>query len=265
MIEKDPIFDPDEIFKKLEAVCRKLWDEDRVSAVALQAVSNEVTSGFSRAGEIIASLHHELQVKESVLRNEYDMKLREAGEKLAAALARTAGVEEEWCRAKLKVNALLKELEAKEEENSGFQEKHLRIEAQKDSERAAHMEKFIEEENAREHERELFWEQRNRELEAEFKRLEHELQTRYREALEEARRSAEETGKLLSQKEAKLLEARKQMEEEYRVREAALSERGKDYAKKCEEMEALKRNLRAEIGELTREYPRGGRAGPESK
>lgn len=265
MTEKDHIFDPDAVLRKLEGVCGKLWDEDRVSAVALQGVTNEITAGFRRAGEMIVSLQRELQAKESAVRGEFEAKLEAAEGKLAAALARTAGVEEEWSRAKAKIEALLKELEGKEEENAGFQEKHLRIEAQKDSERAAHMEKFLAEETARERERELFWEQRSQELEAELKRREGELEVRRREHVEEARRSAEEAGKLLSRKEEQLAERRRQLEDEFHGLEAALLERGKEYAKKCEDMETLKKNLRAEIIELTREYPRRPGSGPESR
>ncbi len=258
MTKKDYDINLDAVCEKLETVTRKVWDEDRVSAVALQAVSNEIIAGLRRAEEIVSSLHQELQNRESVLNREWEAKASALEEKTDAALAKALALEDELFKAKAKIASLMRDLEAKEEENGLFQEKCLKAEAQKTAERAAHMEKFIEEQGEKEKEREEFWKQRHQALESDFKRREQEFEKRQRDLLEEMQRSAEDTRKLQLQKEMELMDAQKQLQAEFQVREKAQREKEREYARKYEELEKLKQNMRAEIAELTRQHQKGG-------
>ena len=257
MTKKDYEINLDAVCEKLEIVCRKVWDEDRVSAVALQAASNEIIAGLGRAKEIISSLRQELQTQESVIKHGCETRTAALEEELDIAKARTAAVEEELHKARAKIEALIKDLETKEEGNALFQEKYLKLEARKDSERADHMEKFIEEEDVKEREREAFWKQRQQTLENDLKKHESEFEKKRRDLLEEMQHSAEETRKLHLLKETELMDAQKQLQAEFQSREAALLEQEREYARKYEELEKLKQNLRAEIAELTRQHTQG--------
>lgn len=254
MPKKDYELNLEVVREKLEAVCRKVWDEDRVSAVALQAVSDEVLAGFRRAEEIISSLRQDLQTQESLIKREREMMTASVEERLDTAKVRTATVEEQLREAKAKIESLLQDLETKEEEHALFQEKYLRLEAKKDSERAAHMEKFIEEEDTKEQERETFWKQRHQALENDFKKREGEFEKKQHDIMEEMQRSTEETKKLLLQKETELMDTQKQLQAECQRCETALQGQEREYARKHAELEKLKQNLRAEIAELTQQH-----------
>lgn len=242
------------VCEKLEAVCRKVWDEDRVSAVALQAVSNELTEGWRRAEECIAALRQELQTRESVIAHECELKLGAMQKTLEAAKASAASGEEALQNAKARIETLRGDLEKKNEENAAAKERYLTLEAQKDSERSARMEKFIEEEDAKERERENFWQKCHQTLNTDLKKHESEFEKQRRELLEELQRTAEETRKLYLQKELELMEAQKQLQAEFQAREANMHKREHEYALKYEELEKLKHNLRSEIADLTRQY-----------
>ena len=265
MTKRDYDINLDALCEKLETVCRKVWDDDRVSAVPLQAVSNELIAGIRRAEEIIASLRQDLQSQRPAITREFEEKLALLQEKIEHADARTASVNDELRKVRAKIDALRKDLEAKEDELSLFQEKYLKLEVQKDSARTDHMEKFIEEQDIKERERENFWKQRHLALEKDLKTHEADFENRRRSLMEELQSSAEEARKLNLRKEAELAETQKQLQAEFHTRGKALQERELEYARKYEELEKLKQNLRAEIAELTRQYPRAAKDATENK
>ena len=265
MTKKDYEVNLDALCGKLEGVCRKVWDEDRLSAVALQAVSNEIVAELRTAKEVITHLRQELQTQEAAVRRECETRTDVMAETLNIAKTRAAAVEEELRKARAQIESIRKDLETREEENALFQEKHLKLEAQRDSERAAHMEEFIAEMETKEQEREAFWKQRHQVLENDLKAQQEELRKQHNNRLKELEGSAEEARKLEHQKETQREQTQKQLQSDLQRREELLRGQELENVKRFAELEKLKHDLRAEISELTRQYQPKPRADQETK
>lgn len=274
--ETDSTIAWDELSSKLEHACQKLWAEDKVSAIPVQAIANEIKIGFRHAEQIIASLRQTMQEQAELIRRDYEAqyvnKLAASDMQLKSANGRRSELEEELAKSKAHIQTLLADVAKKEEENAAFQEKYLKIEAQKDSARAKQMEDFIAELEAKDREREAFWKQRHEVMETEVKQRQQSLEKRHSDLVAEMQQRTDEALKLYQQKEAKLAELRKQFMAEFQTREAYLHEQQEhvqkqsealvtrlnsleqEYGKKRAELDKLKRDLQEEISELTRHY-----------
>lgn len=265
MIEKDYDINFDELWKKLEDVCQKVWDDDKASAVMLQAVINEVEIGFKQAKELIVILRHELKMKDSASESEYNAKLITMEEKLNMSETRKNFFENEYEKVKEKNESLMNDLVIKEEENANFHEQYLKLGTEKDFEQSDHMEEFIKTTMEKDKKRQKFWEGRQNDLEINFKSREDELEKKYREMNSEISKSNAQAQGLYLQKEADLMEARKQFQLEFQNRETEMLKREQDYEQKYEELEKLKKDLRKEIAELTSQYEARTKDSPKNE
>ena len=178
---------------------------------------------------------------------------------------RAAALREELKSVKEHLDKILKENAALEESLVVATEKHLKAEAQKDAERSKKMESLISEIEAKEREMEEAWTRRHTALEAEQKGFHEEFEKRNQALLEDLRARAAGVEKLYSQKEAKLIELHKRFIDEFQDREASAraveeelrvkasmlaassADLAKEYEQKSSELEAVKREMLAEI------------------
>lgn len=261
-----------ELIERLEAVCRKLWDEDRVNAVGLQAVANELKIALQQNERVTQSLHERVHATKRDCAMQYEAKLATLNDQLTYYMAQTAAHQEELVKAKAHIEALLGQVEAKEEESVRFREKYLKLESDKELARTEKLDELIEEIGAKDRKREEHWKQRHHALESEFTQRQLELEATHKTLLDEIRNRADQMEEAYRQKESKLTEIQKQFQKAFHDQEARLRDQQlkvlgdtealaarsvqleRDYAQKRAEVETLKQNLKAEVEGLTRRY-----------
>lgn len=276
MTENNGTVNLDDLWRKLDAACQKLWQEDKVAAIPLQAVADEVKIGFRHAEQVLTSLKHNADEQAALLAEEYraryEAKISGFERQAAASQARISQLEQDLARANKHVETLLGQLEAKETENSEFREKYLKVEVQRDSERAKQVESLVADLEAKERQREAHWLQRHETLEGDARRRQDQLEAEYQRLLEDLKSRALDLEEGYLKKEGILRDLQRQLQTELQSREAklkdheatlktqaeALAAHGQEleraYAQKRADLEKLKADLRAEISELTRHY-----------
>lgn len=236
-------------WKRLEAVCRKLWDENSSSAIETQAVLEEFKGEVHRVEAQVANLderrEHERQKNEenlAALRRSYELEL--------AGLMRRTELQEASMREKdARSEELLKTLARKEEENLNFHSQILRMSVTSDENKTKKMEEFYQELLKKEASLAESWQQRHLTLEQE---------NEHRQKISAARQS-----------ELDAWQARRLGEEEaYNKRVAEIENKAQhlaqEYRKKQQEIEDLKASLQNSVTELVRQYQSRIRAdGPE--
>ena len=265
-----------ELWERLDSACRKLWQEDRVSAIPLQAVAEEIKAEFRGTEQLLESMKKALQDQKKLISQDYELQYGDRIVSLEKELqhykSHSAALEEQLAKEKSHVESLLKDVESKEEENVQFREKYLKIEAERDAVRAKKMEEFHREMETKADDIERMWEERKKALESESKHRKDEPEKKYQALLEAVRLRAEETETQYLQKEAKLLEAQKQIQAELQARDERLhaveealrkqtdaanaraAELEREYAQKRTELDGLKQRMQAEMGEVLKRY-----------
>lgn len=269
---------------RLDEACRKLWDEDHVAAVPLQALADEIKALLPAPAKAISELGAASEEREGRML-ELAERLKAAEGRLAECLARaeaghavvrleqelklekerTAVLRGELKTAKEHAEAALLETAAKEEELTNFKERHLRADAQKDSERAQKNADLLAGIEEKERELEASWTRRHKTLEAEQKEHQANFEKRHREILEALRDNSAGLEKTYAQKEARLLELNKRLIEEFQDREgktraveeelrartamlaAAEAALARDFEEKQAELEAVKNKILGSI------------------
>ncbi len=276
MSEKNGTIHLDDLWQKLDAACQKLWQEDKVAAIPMQAVADEVKIGFRHAEQLLTSLRRNAEEQATLLSEEfqgrYEGKITSLERQLAAAQAKIAQLEQDGAKAAKHVESLLGQIETKEQENTEFREKYLKVEIQRDSERAKQLESFIAELEAKERERENHWKQRHEALESDVKRRQEHNEAEYRRLLDEIKQRAQEMEDSYAKKEAVLRDLQRQVHAELQSKEVRLKDHEADlkaqsealaahaqeleraYGQKRAELDKLKVDLRAEIAELAKQY-----------
>lgn len=226
-------------WERLEAVCRRLWDENSTTAVEAQAVVEEFKGEVHRVDAHVANLDelraHDRRESEDALaamRREYELEM--AGLKKRLELNETA-LREKAAR----IDELLKTLARKEEENLEFHSQVLRMAASSDETKSKKMEEFYAELMKKEAAQAETWQQRRQSLEAEHAQIQG-LQTARQGELDawDQRRVREEEA--LTKKATDLEIKSQQLAQEYR--------------KKQQEIEDLKSGLQRSIADLVRQY-----------
>lgn len=228
-----------EAWARLEAVCRRLWEENSTSAVEVQAVVEEFKGEVHRLDAHLNSLdelrEHDRREREEDLagmRRQYELEL--------AGLKKRLELHEQAMREKDAHAAdLLKTLAHKEEENLEFHSQVLRMSATSDETKSKKMEEFYQELLKKEAALATSWQQRHLTLEKEHQHLESILAARQAEldAWENRRLSEEDALK----KRATDLEIKTQ-------------QLAQEYRKKQQEIEDLKAGLQTSITDLVRQY-----------
>ena len=239
-----------EAWKRLEAVCRRLWDENSPSAIEAQAIVEEFGALVSRIDAQVANLDerrdHERQKNEeniAALRRQFEIEL--------AGLKKQLELQESALRAKnAHCEELLKTLARKEEENLEFHSQVLRMSVTNDESKNKKMEEFYQDLLEKEAAGAESWQQRHRVLE-----LEHE----HRQKIADARQAELDAWE----------ERRRKEEEAFNKRVADVEHKSQqlaqEYRKKQQEIEDLKASLQNSVSALVRQYQERLRAGPESK
>jgi hypothetical protein len=243
-----------EAWQRLEAVCRKLWDENSTSAVEVQAVVEEFKGEVHRVDAYFANVEeqreHERRENEedlAALRRQYESDLSVFKKRLDA---QEAVLREKEAR----IEELLKTIARKEEENLEFHSQILRMTATSDESKAKKMEEFYQELLKKEASLQGVWDQRHKALEDEHSSVQRMIAAKQAEldAWERRRLSDEDA---LKKKTTDLEIKSQQLAQEYR--------------KKQQEIEDLKAGLQRSITDLVRQYqsrlrgPDGSRHGPE--
>ncbi len=235
---------------RLEAVCRKLWDENSASAVEVQAVVEEFKGEVHRVDAHLANTEelrsrdlHEHEDDLAAMRRNYEIEI--------AGLKKRLDLQDSALREKdARIDDLMKTLARKEEENLNFHSQVLRMSASSDENKTKKMEEFYQELMKTEATQADSWQQRHVTLEQENEHRQKILAVRQTEldAWENRRLGEEES----LQKRATDVEIKSQ-------------QLAQEYRKKQQEIEDLKAGLQRSITDLVRQYQarlRGG-ADPE--
>jgi|GEM_PF-1966271 len=236
-----------EIWKRLEDVCDRLWEENSPTAVAAQAALEEFKGAVHRADAFLSNAvelraqdlrRHEENL--ASLRRQYEMEM-------AGLRKRIEGLEGALREKDASIDGLLKTIAAKEAQNIDFHSQLLRVTAAGDESKAKKMDEFYQDLMRRESSLEDSWQQRHKALDQEHSHFQNILAAKQAQldAWEE-RRIAEE-------------EALKKRATDLEIKAQHLFQ---EYRKKQQEIEELKSGLQNSISELVRQYQ--GRVKPEA-
>lgn len=237
-------------WERLEAVCRKLWDENSSSAVEVQAVVEEFKGEVHRVDALLANTAEmrELDQREheedlATMRRQYELEL--------AGLKKRLELQENALRDKdARAEELLKTLARKEEENLNFHSQVLRMSASSDEIKTKKMEEFYQELMKTEATQADSWQQRHVTLEQENENRQKIIAARQTELdAWENRRLGEE-------------EALKKRATDVELKSQQLAQ---EYRKKQQEIEDLKASLQRSITDLVRQYQARLRGGVEKE
>ncbi len=236
---QEPLASLSEAWKRLEAVCVRLWDENSPTAVEAQAAVEEfkgaVHRGDAYLGNLAEQRAHDLREHEedlASLRRQYEMEM-------AGLKKRIESLEHALREKDMRNDELLKAVAVKEEQNLEFHSQLLRMSAAGDEAKSRKMDEFYQELLKKETSLEEAWEQRHKALEQEHEHFQNILSAKQAQldAWEE-RRIAEE-------------EALKKRATDLEIKSQHLFQ---EYRKKQQEIEELKSNLQHSITELVRQY-----------
>jgi chromosome segregation ATPase len=236
------------VWERLEAVCRKLWDENSPNAVEAQAVVEEFKGEVHRVSLHLANIdelraHDQREHEEDLaeMRRQYEMEL--AGLKKRLELGDQAAREKD-----ARMDDLMKTIARKEEENLEFHSQVLRMSAASDETKTKKMEEFYQELMKKEAALADSWQKRHMTLEQEHQHLEKILAARQTEldAWENRRMNEEDALK------------KRSTDVEIKAQQVA-----QEYRKRQQEIEDLKASLQKSITDLVRQYQARLR-GPET-
>ena len=265
-----------EVWPRLEAICRRLWDADSPAAVDLQAVIEEFKSEIRRAEQMISSmrkLHAELRdtVTKDLQRSFAD-EIRGLQFQLKTTQDRCAALEVDVTQKEERIEQLLKEIAAKEAVNLEFHEKFLASTAQQDEARAKKMEGFYQELQKKEEAIEAQWEARRAALEVEYKQRSEALKQKHEGLLGEIKSRAATLEEHYTKREQELeltqehFRADREAWESARLAEQqALAKRSDsltvqadnlagEYKKKQLELQRIKESMQSELAEVVLQY-----------
>lgn len=253
------------VWDRMGDVCKKLWSEDRVSAVSLQALLEEFKGEVERAQQTLVTYQRTLQETRKTISleitAEYKNQLSLLQTQLAAAREDAASVSKALQAEKDHSSQLAAALETQEAKNLEFKDRFLKTEMERDVVRGRKMEEFYQEVLVKSKDLESSWEQKHRELETKYLTQEEDLRKKNVEHLEGVRKLALDLERTYSQKEAELgasyerlrgeMESREskclKLEEDLRSREEGLNARRR-------ELDDLKLKLQQEISAVVRGY-----------
>ena len=226
-------------WERLEAVNRKLWDENSSNAVETQAVVEEFKGEVHRIETYLANVEearaHALREREedqAAMRRQYEMELASVKKRLEL---QEASLRDKDARAE----DLMRTIARKEEENLNFHSQVLRMSVTSDETKTKKMEEFYQELMKKEAKLAESWQQRHVTLEQEHEHLQKILTTRQSELDAWEQRRVNEEEKL--QKRGTDLDIKSQ-------------QLAQEYRKKQQEIEDLKASLQRNITELVRQY-----------
>jgi DNA repair exonuclease SbcCD ATPase subunit len=235
---------------RLEAVCRKLWDENSSNAVEVQAVVEEFKGEVHRVDTYLANAE-ELHVLELRAHEEDLAAMRRHYELELAGLKKRLELQEGALREKdARIEELLKTLARKEEENINFHSQVLRMAASSDEIKAKKMEEFYQEMIKTGAAQADSWQQRHVTLEQEG---EHRQKI---QALRQTELDAWENRRIVEE------ESLKKRTTDVELKSSQLAQ---EYRKKQQEIEDLKAGLQRSITDLVRQYQARLRGGTDAE
>lgn len=253
------------VWDRMGDVCRKLWAEDRVSAVTLQALLEEFKGEVERAQQTLVTYQKTLvETRKTVSQQiaaEYKGQIAHLESALAAAREEAAASAKSQQAEKEHGAQLASALEIQEAKNLEFKDRFLKTEMERDVVRGRKMEEFYQEVLAKSKDLEASWEQKHRELESKYIAQEEELRKKNVEHLEGIRKLALDLEKTYSQKEADLGASYERLRQEMEGREAKCLKMEEDLRKQEDgltarrrELDELKLRLQQEISAVVQGY-----------
>jgi len=226
-------------WKRLEAVCAKLWDSNSPCAVETQAVVEEFKGEVHRLDASLANVEERraLDLREheedlAAMRRQYEIEL--AGLKKRLELVEHALRDKE-----AHAEELLKTLARKEEENLNFHAQVLRMSASSDETKTKKMEEFYQELMKSETAQADSWQQRHMALEQENEHRQKIIAARQGELDAWEKRCVEQEDGL----------KKRATDVDLRAQQLA-----QEYRKKQQEIDDLKASLQRSITDLVRQY-----------
>lgn len=226
-------------WERLEAVCRRLWDENSASAVEVQAVVEEFKGEVHHLDAYVANT---LELRALDLReHEEDLaSMRRNYEIEIAGLKKRLELQDSSMRDKdARAEDLLKTIARKEEENLAFHSQVLRMSASSDENKSKKMEEFYQELMKSEASQTDSWQKRHTALEQE---------NEHRQKILTAKQTELDAGqhRLLGEE-----DALRKKTTDLEIKSQHLTQ---EYRKKQQEIEDLKASLQRSITELVRQY-----------
>lgn len=262
---------------RLDHASKRLWNEDRISAVEVQVVVEEAKAELKRLEKLTQSHSAQLLEARRLGREEAEgankARLTDLESRLHQAQQLNASLKDSLAQERSRVERQFQELEAREQEITQFREKYLKAETERDSVRAKKMEEFARETEAKASEMESLWAQRHHQLEADHRKRREDLERNYEDLLKNLEVKTSEVEAQYHHRESALAESRKKLETTLRDREArcaaletalhkqgsVLTERAaeleEDYTRKRAELTSLKEGMQQEIAALIQRYP----------
>lgn len=143
-----------EIWNRLDALCLRLWHEDRIAAVGLQAVIEEYKGEIARAEQMLSGLQKALgeqrQTLESSFNQQYQSEKTQWTERHAALERQVKSLEDSLAQERARSEDFRKKLETTERAYSEFKETALKKEAELDTSHSAHLRGLLDEMEKRE-------------------------------------------------------------------------------------------------------------------
>lgn len=236
---RKPLASLSQTWERLEALCRRLWDDNSAAAVEAQAVYEEFKGEVHRVETLVSNMdelraHDRAEHEDDLaaMRRQYELEIASLTKRLEL-LDKSVGERD------VRIDGLLQALAKKEEESLEFHAQVLRMTASSDETKSKKMEEFYQELVKKESSMEDSWVQRHKDLEAEHAHLQQILAAKQAEldAWEKRRLTEEDTLK------------RRATDVELKSQQLA-----QEYRKKQQEIEDLKKNLQASITDLVHQY-----------
>ncbi|MBI4369340.1 MAG: hypothetical protein HY547_03815 [Elusimicrobia bacterium] len=171
-----------EVWGRLDSLCHKLWEEDRVAAVGLQALIEEFRGEITRAEQMMTSykkaISEQRQTLEQVLSSRHQQEMSKmqdiinGANKDVAALKETlkfeeAKLRESLKREELKNGELRGVIDTKEKELDHLKDEMLKRETEMDARHASKMRELYDELQKKEATTESFWSKQRQQWDAE--------------------------------------------------------------------------------------------------
>ncbi len=255
----------DEIWARLNDVCRKLWQEDSPAAVGLEAITEEFKGEVRRLGQALAASQKTLSEQKYMLSKEFNEffsdQILELKSQISRGSVRIAALEKTLASREAEIDNILKALADKEAENVKFHDEYLKAASQSDELQARKMEVFYQELKNKEAELEKTWESRKKALEDDHRQHIESLQKKEK-TLEEKFAQRE---KELRDFQERFMQERMtwesqtlQQREIFNKREEDLKKQSQDllseYKIKQDELQRIKDGMKSEIAELVHQY-----------
>ncbi|MHB2025757.1 MAG: hypothetical protein ACYCPQ_03825 [Elusimicrobiota bacterium] len=262
-----------ELWRRLEAVARRLWIENSATAVGLQSLIEEFQSEISRIEDLLRSYRVSYQEQRELLEKTYFQdKISELESSLRAAQEKIEALGAELTRKKEKIHGMEKLLGEKDESIARAHESHIKSTLENSEEFNRKIETLYQDVLIKESELVPLWEKRRQELEEQYRSRIRELEEEqkffiaeakkqgeiadntYREKLHEIREAQQKTMGEITDWSSRKLKEEQDILRRSQTLDLKVQEMEHEIKKREKELELIKEKLQQEVATVVRQY-----------